>query len=163
MCISSWSHHDLSICSTSFIPVVYKLHSLIQYSPGFITNVCCRYESRAMFEFKSGLPVYYSIFHKIALDMGIFQIVRMVQMHIGYTSLNFSLWLCFNPCEFIISDLSHTQLYNEFLFIVFLICVMFSGPQVLTSVSQGATYNNWPFNCRNREKSMIAPVTSQSY
>lgn len=89
ICISSWSHHDLSICGTSFIPVVYKLHSLIQYSPRCIINVCCRYESRATFEFKSGLPVSYSTFHKIALNTGIFQTARLAQVHSDYTSLNF--------------------------------------------------------------------------
>lgn len=36
--------------------------------------------------------------------------------------------LCFNQHEFIISDPSHAQLHNEFLFIVFPICVMASGP-----------------------------------
>lgn len=89
ICISSWSLHDLPICGTSFIPVVYKVHSLIQYSPRFIINEHYRYEPRAMFEFKSGLPVYYSTFQKITLDMDIFQIAGLTQMHIGYTSLNF--------------------------------------------------------------------------
>lgn len=68
---------------------MYKLHSLIQYSPRFIINEYYRYEPRAMFEFKSVLSVYYSTFQKIALDIGIFQIAGLTQMHIGYTSLNF--------------------------------------------------------------------------
>lgn len=31
----------------------------------------------------------YSTSHKIALDMGVFQIVRLAQVHTGYTRLNF--------------------------------------------------------------------------
>lgn len=46
----------------------------------------------------------YSTFHKIALDMGVFQIVRLAQVHIGYTSLNF-------PYGYVIININLTPNY----------------------------------------------------